>query len=107
MRFKKGSKMEVMNNVSYYDYEGGVEKVSRRFIKPFVRKKIGSKICQEEEEDASRKQKRASPFCSSVHESSQKVKPGSQRRYVSCDSYKKSYKIGGMHLLLPKIQTRF
>lgn len=103
MRFKKGSKMEVMN---YYDYEGGVEKVSRRF----VRKKIGSKICEEEEEDASRKQKRASPFCSSVHESSQKVKkvkPGSQRRYVSCDSYKKSYKIGGMHLLLPKIQTRF
>lgn len=77
--------MEVMN---YYDYEGGVEKVSRRF----VRKKIGSKICEEEEEDASRKQKRASPFCSSVHESSQKVKkvkPGSQRRYVSCDSYKK------------------
>ncbi|CAI9289387.1 unnamed protein product [Lactuca saligna] len=104
MRFKKGSKVEVMNNVSYYDYEG-VEKVSRRFIKPCVRKKIGSKIC-EEEDDASRKQKRASPFCSSVHESSQKVKPGSQRRYVSCDSYKKSYKIGGMHLLLPKIQNK-
>ncbi|KAI3792033.1 hypothetical protein L2E82_05902 [Cichorium intybus] len=128
MRFKKGSKVEVMNNVMYEGYQG-VEKVSRRLISPSTPikrslKKViqlpisGSKIfqdCQKVKKvnDVPRESKRASPFCSSIHEPSQKVKKvkadekdGSQR-YMSSRSYKKSYKIGGMHLLLPRFQTRF
>ncbi|KAI3522735.1 hypothetical protein L1887_00768 [Cichorium endivia] len=84
MRFKKGSKVEVMKNVRYEGYQG-VEKASRRLIspstpiKPSLKNVIqlpisGSKIFQEEDDLLPKNRKRASPFCSSIHEPCQKVK---------------------------------